>query len=103
MGHHHIEIKQEKFEFTSRSKMLSVLLLAVGIILSVIGVYQIKGNESHTVEKHARRDKPTLALARNARMTRGKVGVVCVVNCTMPDGDKHQDNQCCDVHGAECP
>ena len=61
MGHHHIEIKQEKFEFTSRSKMLSVLLLAVGIILSVIGVYQIKGNESHTVEKHATEDTATHA------------------------------------------
>ena len=46
MGHHHIEIKQEKFEFTSRSKMLSIILLAVGILLSVIGVMQIKANDS---------------------------------------------------------
>ncbi|MFM9945423.1 MAG: quinol:cytochrome C oxidoreductase [Bacteroidia bacterium] len=52
MGHHHIEIKQEKFEFTSRSKMLSVILLAVGILLSVVGVFQIKGVENHGAEKH---------------------------------------------------
>lgn len=52
MGHHHhIEIKQEKFEFTSRSKMLSIILLAVGLILSGIGIVQIKGaSETHATE-----------------------------------------------------
>ena len=44
MGHHHIEIKQEKFEFTSRSKMVSVVLLIAGLLLSVIGVMQLKNN-----------------------------------------------------------
>jgi len=46
MAHHHIDIKQEKFEFTSRSKMVSVVLLAVGIILSVIGIMQLKSHEA---------------------------------------------------------
>ena len=53
MGHHHIEIKQEKFEFTSRSKMLSVVLLTLGIILSVIGIYQLKANDAHSSTVHA--------------------------------------------------
>ena len=65
MGHHHIEIKQEKFEFTSRSKMLSIILLAVGIILSVIGVYQIKANDSkvatETTTVHAEASHETAA------------------------------------------
>jgi hypothetical protein len=52
MGHHHIEIKQEKFEFTSRSKMLSILLVAVGVILSVIGITQIKNHDSHKENHH---------------------------------------------------
>ncbi len=50
MGQHHVEIKQEKFEFTSRSKMVSIVLFSVGIILSVIGVIQLKGQDSHSHE-----------------------------------------------------
>ena len=69
MGHHHIEIKQEKFEFTTRSKMLSVILLAVGIILSVIGIYQIKANEckvaTETITVHAAASQETIATAEH--------------------------------------
>ncbi|NUM31120.1 MAG: quinol:cytochrome C oxidoreductase [Bacteroidetes bacterium] len=53
MGHnHHIDIKQEKFEFTSKSKMISIVLLAVGLILSVIGVIQIKNHDTSSSHKH---------------------------------------------------
>lgn len=52
MAHHHIEIKQEKYEFTSRSKMISVVLLVLGILLSVAGIYQIKSHSGHG-DKHA--------------------------------------------------
>ena len=55
--HHHIEIKQEKFEFTSRSKMICVVLLALGIILSTIGIFQMRSEEhntaDHKTEAHA--------------------------------------------------
>lgn len=52
MGHHHhIDIRQEKFEFTSKSKMVSIILLAVGLILTVIGVIQLKNNNSSTHHK----------------------------------------------------
>ncbi|MCC6722460.1 MAG: quinol:cytochrome C oxidoreductase [Bacteroidia bacterium] len=50
MAHHHIDIKQEKFEFTSKSKIVSIVLLAVGLILSIIGVIQLKNN--HTNSNH---------------------------------------------------
>ena len=52
MAHHHIDIKQEKFEFTSRSKMVSVVLLVVGILLSVVGIYQLKNDHAHAGEAH---------------------------------------------------
>lgn len=53
MAHHHIEIKQEKYEFTSRSKMISIVILIVGILLTAIGVFQLKGSDSNHSEKHS--------------------------------------------------
>ena len=57
--HHHIEIVQEKFEFTSRSKMISVVLLAIGILLSGIGIVQIRNHEKHTATEHTVEKKTT--------------------------------------------
>ena len=48
MGHHYItEIQQEKFEFTPKSKMILAIVFVVGIILSVIGVMELKNDEGH--------------------------------------------------------
>ena len=46
MGHHVItEVENEKFEFTSRSRMLVGAIFVIGLILSIIGTMQIKGDD----------------------------------------------------------
>lgn len=48
MGHHYItEIQEEKFEFTSKSKMILAIVFVVGIILSVLGVMELKNDNGH--------------------------------------------------------
>ena len=58
MGHHHIsEVNDEKFIFTGRSKAIVGLVFLVGLILTFIGVNQIKHEDSHgseaKTEEHA--------------------------------------------------
>ncbi|MFT7590766.1 MAG: hypothetical protein ACI9UJ_000682 [bacterium] len=59
MGHHHIsEVNDEKFIFTGRSKAIVGLVFLVGLILTFIGVNQIKHEDAHAageahVEEHA--------------------------------------------------
>lgn len=53
MGHHHIsEVSNEKFVFTGRSKAIVGLVFLVGLILTFIGVNQIKHEDSHGEEAH---------------------------------------------------
>ncbi|MDA8886309.1 quinol:cytochrome C oxidoreductase [Bacteroidia bacterium] len=48
MGHHIInEVKQEKFEFSGRAKMIAIGLFLVGAILAGIGSMQVKNNWDH--------------------------------------------------------
>ena len=43
MGHHTInEVPEEKFEFTGRAKMLTIILFVVGLIVASIGAMQVK-------------------------------------------------------------
>jgi len=65
MGHHIItEIENEKFEFTKRSRTIVGAIFVIGLILSIIGAIQIKGDhgaeshdsdatEQHDAEEHA--------------------------------------------------
>lgn len=59
MGHHHIsEVNDEKYIFTGRSKAIVGLVFVVGLILTFIGVNQIKHEDAHksgaaNVEEHA--------------------------------------------------
>ena len=59
MGHHHIsEVNDEKYIFTGRSKVIVGLVFVVGLILTFIGVNQIKHEDAHAndaahVEEHA--------------------------------------------------
>jgi len=49
MGHHIItEVENEKFDFTSRSRMLVGAIFVIGLILSIIGTLQIKNNDHST-------------------------------------------------------
>jgi hypothetical protein len=51
MGHHHItEVQQEKFEFTSKSKMILAIVFVVGVVLSGIGVMNLKNDDAHGEE-----------------------------------------------------
>ncbi len=53
MGHHHIsEVKEEKFEFTGKSKGILALIFVVGLILTFVGINQIKSGDSHAEEAH---------------------------------------------------
>ncbi|MCB9261412.1 MAG: quinol:cytochrome C oxidoreductase [Flavobacteriales bacterium] len=54
MGHHHItEVKEEKFEFTSRSRMFVGLVFIVGLILTFVGFSKMKSTNEHG-NKHAK-------------------------------------------------
>jgi hypothetical protein len=58
MGHHHIsEVKEEKFEFTGKSKGILALIFVVGLILTFVGINQIKSGDDHSheaqTEEHA--------------------------------------------------
>ncbi len=56
MGHHHIsEVNDEKFVFTGRTKAILGVVFVIGLILTFIGVNQIKheGAESHDTEANA--------------------------------------------------
>ena len=59
MGHHHIsEVSNEKYVFTGRSKAIVGLVFLVGLILTFIGMNQIKHEAAHDsgdahVEEHA--------------------------------------------------
>lgn len=49
MGHHHIsEVNTEKFEFTTRSKGIVAAVFLIGLILTFIGVSQIKSGDAHS-------------------------------------------------------
>lgn len=51
MGHHHIsEVKTEKFEFTGRSKAVVAAIFVIGLILTFIGLGQIKGDHASSNE-----------------------------------------------------
>lgn len=54
MGHHYItEIKEEKFEFTTRSRIFVTAILVLGIILAAIGAMQVSSPAADSTEKHA--------------------------------------------------
>ncbi len=54
MGHHYItEIKEEKFEFTTKSRIFVTAILVLGIILAVIGGIQVNSNAVDSTEEHA--------------------------------------------------
>jgi hypothetical protein len=62
MGHHIIEeVKQEKFVFTGRAKIVAIALFAVGAILAIVGAYDVRDNwdakdhveETTNVDEHA--------------------------------------------------
>jgi hypothetical protein len=51
MGHHHIsEVKNEKFEFTTRSKTVVGGVFILGLVLTFLGIFQLKGTAED--EKH---------------------------------------------------
>lgn len=58
MGHHIInEVKQEKFQFTGRAKMIAILLFVVGAVLAGVGAMDAKEHWNdapveHTEEAH---------------------------------------------------
>ena len=48
MGHHYItEIRDEKFEFTTKSRIIVTVVFIVGLILAAIGAMNVKNNWDH--------------------------------------------------------
>jgi hypothetical protein len=51
MGHHYItEIRDEKFEFTTKSRIIVTVVFIVGLILAAIGAMNVKSNWDHTAK-----------------------------------------------------
>lgn len=51
MGHHYItEIQEERFDFTSRNRMVLALVFVIGLVLTGIGAFQVKNNWAHEHE-----------------------------------------------------
>jgi hypothetical protein len=51
MGHHLItEVQNEKFEFTKRARTIVGGIFLIGLVLTVLGIFQVNGN--HGDEKH---------------------------------------------------
>ncbi len=54
MGHgHEIKINQEQFKFPQKTKTLSIVLIAIGVLLSIIGIISIPKESHHVDNSHA--------------------------------------------------
>ena len=56
MGHHIIdEVKQEKFIFSGKAKLIPILLIVLGAILAGVGAMQVRDNWDNVpqTEEHA--------------------------------------------------
>lgn len=67
MGHHLIkEVAQEKFVFTGRSKMVTIILMVVGIGLAGFGAMQVKSNWGQTDDHHSTEEQAVAHEAEHA-------------------------------------
>lgn len=51
MEHHHIEITEEHFDFNSKTKNFVFMLIALGLICTLAGVFMLKGEAGNMMEK----------------------------------------------------
>jgi hypothetical protein len=54
MSHgHEIHIQQEQYSFNGKAKTLSIALLAIGILLTIVGIFTLPRTDAHH-DEHAK-------------------------------------------------
>ncbi len=84
MSHgHDIHIHQENYKFSGKAKTLSLALLLIGLVLTVIGIFMVKNEDSHAAPaKHAEATHQPAAPAAHheADMHNGEAHATAVSN-----------------------